>query len=259
MAYGGMSKSDMEAYADKKIKEVEVINMNAKQFLADYAAKEHADDPNWASDQIKARIKSVGGLLTEEGATLVVAQERGWANEALMPQIEPEFTTKYTKIIPTEFTELTDQYMELIYDTTAGQSANKYPKEPLVGRVIKIYSAEKPKFGYADMHTTVKLADNMGNVKYFDFLDVPKFANEGKIFPQNNMSTAIQLVRAQLVEKVIAIYSWQIYKSKSGKLYLSSTAYTKFDVIDESTLDNNGKFMEAVPGEEVFEELVEGI
>jgi len=258
MAYGGMSKTDLNAYADKKIKEVEVRFLDAKQYLADYAAKEHSDNPGWAQEQIERKIKGVGGLLTVEGATMIVAGEHGWANEALMPQVEPD-TVKYTKIIPTEFTELTDAYMELIYDTIESQSANKYPKEPLVARVTRIYDAEKPKLGYADMHTTVKLTDNMGNVKYFDFLDVPRYANEGKVFPQNNMSSAIQQVRAALIEKVIAIYGWQIYKSKSGKLYLSSTAYTKFDVIDEATLDNNGKFMEEVPSEEVLEELVEGI
>jgi len=151
--------------------------------------------------------------------------------------MEGEPDKEYKKIEPTGYTELSDAMLDLIWATTNGGAYMRYPKEPLVAKVEKIYDAEKPKYGFADLSTTVKLSDNRGNVKYFQFEDKGKFINEGKVFPANYMSTAVQSVRGQLIGKVIAIYKWELYKSNKGKFYLTSSHYTQFDIVDESKFE----------------------
>ena len=66
--------------------------MDAKLYIEEYAAKEHADSPTWLADKIQLKIKSVGGLLSEKAAIMLIAGEHGWAMEEtpIAPQQEKQ-------------------------------------------------------------------------------------------------------------------------------------------------------------------------
>ena len=223
--------------------------MDALGYIEQYAKNKHADEPNWLQEQINLKIKSVGGLLSKEGAVLLIAGEHGFVLE----EIPEEAVVKEKPYAPiTEFTELSDASLGLIFDTTdKGSEYRKYPKEPLVVRVLQIYDAKKPQYGFARAETGVRIGDNT----YFNFEDRELFVHDGKTYPANLMSTAIQQVREMLIGKSIAIFNWELSKTKKG-WRLSSTSYTYFKVIDlgddpvgEEILDYGEVDIEEIPEE----------
>jgi len=222
--------------------------MDAKTYLTDYAAKNHADDPEWISKRIYQKIQSVGGLLSEEGATMLVAEEKGWIHEE--KQVEPPKEKRYEMPV-TQYTDLTNQMFDLIFDTSKGGEKTKYPNEPLVVRIERIYDAKKPENDYSSMETSAKVTDGY-NIAYFNFQDKPEFTKGDKTFPANFMSSSIQQVRPQLIGKTVAIYKWQLYRGES-KYYLGSTNFTYFKVVDPSNFTNG------IPESEIIEDLYEEV
>jgi len=226
--------------------------MDAKQYIETYAANNHADQPTWLSDHVALKIKSVGGLLSEEAAIMLIAGEHGWAMEEVPIDATGPKERQYAPI--TAYTELTDYCLDLIWDTTEkGDEYRKFPKEPLVVRVVQIYDAHKPKFGFAKMQTGVKITDGK-NTKYFNFEDKEKFTTGDREFPANLMSSAVQQVRAELMGKTIAIYGWELFKGQKG-FNMTSTAYTYFKVVDTSAFEEPLDYLEEVGVEELVEEL----
>lgn len=225
--------------------------VDAKQYIETYAANNHADQPTWLSDKVALKIKSVGGLLSEEAAIMIIAGEHGWAmQEAPMEAIKP----KEDKTPITGYTELSDYYFDLIWDTTEkGNEYRKFPSEPLVVKILRIYDAKKPEYGFAKMQTGVKITDGK-NTKYFNFEDKEKFTTGDKTFPANLMSSAVQQVRQELLGKAIAIYGWELFKGQKG-FNLTSTAYTYFKVVDTSDFEEEYDYLSEVDIEEVTDEL----
>lgn len=258
MAYGGMSKEALNAYADKKANEWEVKQMDANEFIKQYAKKNHPNEPEWLQERIDSKIKSVGGLLTEDGAMMVLAGEKGWGG---MEQSIPAADEKrdYERVDISGYTDLSADGLDLLWDaTTLGNGYRKYPKEPLVVKIIRVYDAQKPKFGFAKMATGTKISDGE-NELYFNFEDKEAFHSEknGKDYPANMMSSAIQQVRAALIGKTIAIFNWELFKGQKG-YSMTSTAYTYFKVVDDPRFVSADTFDE-VTTEEVMIEEIEGI
>lgn len=225
--------------------------VDAKQYIETYAANNHADQPTWLSDKVALKIKSVGGLLSEEAAIMLIAGEHGWAMEEAPVDSAPK-EKQYAPI--TAYTELTDYCLDLIWDTTAnGDEYRKFPREPLVVKVMQVYDAHKPKYGFAKMQTGVKITDGK-NTKYFNFEDKEKFTTGDKTFPANLMSSAVQQVRQELLGKAIAIYGWELFKGQKG-FNLTSTAYTYFKVVDTSDFEEEYDYLSEVDIEEVTDEL----
>jgi len=235
--------------------------MDAKTYLTDYAAKNHADDPEWISKRIYQKIQSVGGLLSEEGATMLVAEEKGWIQEE--KQVEPP-KERIQEMPITQYTELSDAMLDLIWGTSKGGEKTRYPDEPLVVKIERIYDAKKPENDYSSMETSAKVTDGR-NLAYFNFQDKPEFSKGEKTFPANYMSSAVQQVRPQLIGKTIAIYKWQLYKGvgKDGfdKFYMGSTNFTYFKLVDTSGFENGltesdiiDEMYDEVPVDELLEE-----
>lgn len=258
MSFQGMSKNDLEEYADKVSKKWEVKQMNANEFIIEYAKKNHPNEPDWLQGRIDSKIKSVGGLLTEDGAMMVLAGEKGWGG---MEQSIPAADEKrdYERVDISGYTDLSADGLDLLWDaTTLGNGYRKYPKEPLVVKIIRVYDAQKPKFGFAKMATGTKISDGE-NELYFNFEDKEAFHSEknGKDYPANMMSSAIQQVRAALIGKTIAIFNWELFKGQKG-YSMTSTAYTYFRVVDDPEFVETNTFDE-VTTEEVIVEEIEGI
>lgn len=259
MSYGGMSKEALNAYADEKSKEWEVKQMDANEFIKQYAKKNHPNEPEWLKGRIESKIRSVGGLLTEDGAMMVLAGEKGWGGMEMSVPVAAEEHKEYERADITGYTDLSNDGLDLLWDTTTlGNEFRKYPKEPLVVKVVRVYDAQKPKFGFAKLVTGTKVTDG-NNELYFNFEDKLFFHNEknGKDYPANMMSSSIQQVRAALVGKTIAIYNWELFKGQKG-YSMTSTAYTYFKVVDDPRFVDTGKFDE-VTTEEVMVEEIEGI
>jgi len=224
--------------------------LDAKLYIEEYAAKEHAGDPTWLSENIQKKISSVGGLLSEEAAIMLIAGEHGWAMEET--PIAPQQEKQHAPI--TSHTELTDYCLDLIWDTTEkGDEYRKFPREPLVVKVVQVYDAHKPKYGFAKMQTGVKVTDGK-NVKYFNFEDKEQFTTGDRTFPANLMSSAVQQVRQDLLGKTIAVYGWELFKGQKG-FNMTSTAYTYFKVVDTSNFEEEFDYLSEVPIEEVTDEL----
>lgn len=237
--------------------------MDARQFIEAYAKKNHADDPEWLKNLIWKKISSVGGLLSEEGAILLIAGEHGWAmQEAPMEAIKP----KEDKTPITGYTELSDYYFDLIWDTTEkGNDYRKFPSEPLVVKILRIYDAKKPEYGFAKMQTGVKVTDGK-NEKYFNFEDKEAFNYGEKTFPANLMSSAVQQVKQQLIGKTVAIYNWELgkYTGKDDKtkFSLTSTTFTYFKMVDATNFEapmTESDIIDELYEEVPIQEIEEGI
>jgi hypothetical protein len=233
--------------------------MDANEFIKQYAKKNHPNEPDWLKGRIESKIRSVGGLLTEDGAMMVLAGEKGWGGMEQSVPVAADEHKEYEKVDISGYTDLSNDGLELLWETTTlGNEFRKYPKEPLVVKVVRVYDAQKPKFGFAKLVTGTKVTDGV-NELYFNFEDKEAFHNEknGKDYPANMMSSAIQQVRAALVGKTIAIFNWELFKGQKG-YSMTSTAYTYFKVVDDPRFVDTGKFDE-ITTEEVMVEEIEGI
>jgi len=234
--------------------------MDARTYIESYA-KEHHKDEHWLDDKVMNKIASVGGLITDEGAIMLIAEEHGWVMEekAFEPPKE-----RIQEMPITQYTELSDAMLDLIWGTSKGGEKTRYPDEPLVVKIERIYDAKKPENDYSSMETSAKVTDGR-NLAYFNFQDKPEFSKGEKTFPANYMSSAVQQVRPQLIGKTIAIYKWQLYKGvgKDGfdKFYMGSTNFTYFKPVDTSWFENGltesdiiDEMYDEVPVDELLEE-----
>ena len=235
--------------------------MDARTYIESYAKEHHKDDVHWLDDKVMNKIASVGGLISDEGAIMLIAEEHGWIMEekAFEPPKE-----RRQEIPITQYTELTDAMLDLIWGTSKGGEKTRYPDEPLVVKIERIYDAKKPENDYSSMETSAKVTDGR-NLAYFNFQDKPEFSKGEKTFPANYMSSAVQQVRQQLIGKTVAIYKWQLYKGigKDGfdKFYMGSTNFTYFKPVDPSGFEEGlaesdiiDEIYEEVPVDELLEE-----
>ena len=179
--------------------------MDARTYIESYAKEHHKDEEHWLDDKVMNKIASVGGLLSEEGATMLIAEEHGWVMEEKAFELPKE---RRQEMPITQYTELSDAMLDLIWGTSKGGEKTRYPDEPLVVKIERIYDAKKPENDYSSMETSAKVTDGR-NLAYFNFQDKPEFSKGEKTFPANYMSSAVQQVRPQMIGKTVAIYKWQ--------------------------------------------------
>lgn len=225
--------------------------MDARTYIESYAKEHHKEDEHWLDDKVMKKIASVGGLISDEGAIMLIAEEHGWVMEE--KAFEPPQERRQEMPI-TQYTELTDVMLDLIWETSKGGEKTRYPEEPLVVKIERIYDAKKPENDYSSMETSAKITDGR-NLAYFNFQDKPEFSKGEKTFPANYMSSAVQQVRQQLIGKTVAIYKWQLYKGvgKDGKdkFYMGSTNFTYFKPVDPSG------FEEGLTESDIIDEIYE--
>ncbi len=227
--------------------------MDAKQYMEEYAKNKHPSETGWLEGRIKSKINSVGGLLSQEAAMMIVAGEHGWAGMEHDMTLDDDKTPEYNTVSVESYTDLSNDGLDLIWgSSTLGNDYRKYPKEPLVVKVVRVYDAKKPEYGFAKMQTGVKITDGT-NETFFNFEDKERFDNpkNGKSYPANMMSSAVQQVRQNIIGKTIAIFNWELFKGQN--FAMTSTAYTYFKVVDDPVS------FDEITTEEVAIEETEGI
>jgi len=209
-------------------------------------AEEYLYNMGYTEDQVRGKIKqkiaSVGGLLSEEGALLLIAGEKGWKGDIV-------------------FTDLSDKGLYDLFEGGNKQNENtSYIKGPLTVKILKIYDAEKSKSKYIEKCTKVKVSDSI-NERYFQFdnkgayTKIDEETGESKTISGNFMSDAIQAIRKDLVGRIIEIYELKMYLTENGNYLISTTGYTHFDIANVEDLENERCGTEEVTVEEVEEVL----
>lgn len=209
-------------------------------------AEEYLYNAGYTEDHIKNKIKqkiaSVGGLLTEEGALLLIAGEHGWkGNETPI------------------FADLSDKGLDDLFESGNKPNENtSYVKGPLTVKILKIYDAEQSKSKYIDKCTNVKVGDCV-NERYFQFDNKKAYSKieetgESRKIPGNFMSDAIQAIRNKIIGRIINIYDLKMFRTENGNYIISTTGYTKFTLVTED-LENEHCGTEMVDVEEVEEVL----
>ena len=79
--------------------------MDARTYIESYAKEHHKDDVHWLDDKVMNKIASVGGLISNEGAIMLIAEEHGWVMEE--KAFEPPKERRQEMPI-TQYTELSD-------------------------------------------------------------------------------------------------------------------------------------------------------
>lgn len=212
-------------------------------------AEEYLYNMGYTEEQVRGKIKqkiaSVGGLLSEEGALLLIAGEKGWkGNKTLV------------------FTDLSDKGLDDLFKGGNNKSNENtsYIKGPLTVKILKIYDAEKSKSKYIEKCTKVKVSDGI-NERYFQFdnkgayTKIDEETGESKTISGNFMSDAIQAIRKDLVGRIIEIYELKMYLTENGNYLISTTGYTHFDTVNTEDPENERCGTEEVAVEEVEEVL----
>lgn len=212
------------------------------------SAEEYLYEIGLTEEQIKGKIQqkiaSVGGLLSEEGALLLIAGEKGWGGEAIVNTLS----------------DLSDTGIEQLYKLGRIVKTSSYVHDPITVKVLKVYDAEKPPGNYVDKRTKVQVYDINGVARYFNFDDKPLFervdnaTGETKTIPANFMSTAMQLIRKDIIGKTIEIQDIEINKY-NGNYYFTTTNFTKFKNVNTLETEEYVEYTEEVPIEDLEAEL----
>lgn len=192
------------------------IAQSAAKFLMEYAkdkkpstAKDGPPDPEgWLKEKIQIEKDKVGGLLSDEGALLVIAGSRGWKDLEIKFK-EDELTPLDEDGLNDEFKMSDKGYMNIV---------------TIVKDVGPILRPGNPEFEKAQC--AVKVTDNM-NYKIITFKD-----HLGKDGPGNFLCGLMQQIWPGVKDKKISVRVKGFQPQGKKEIFLGTTLYSKFKVLD---------------------------
>lgn len=193
------------------------ITQSAAKFLMEYAkekkpstaAKDGPADPEgWLKEKIQNEKDKVGGLLSDEGALLVIAGSRGWKDLEIKFK-EDELTPLDEDGLNDEFKMSDKGYMNIV---------------TIVKDVGPILRPGNPEFEKAQC--AVKVTDGM-NYKIITFKD-----HLGKDGPGNFLCELMQQIWPGVKDKKISVRVKGFQPTGKKEIYLGTTLYSKFKVLD---------------------------
>jgi len=197
--------------------------MDSKEFLKNYMANNNKDE-KWLADKIQHKKDKVGGLLSDEGATHLIAGELGW-------QIDQ--TQEAYFVDGRYLTALGDENLIgwIVENPTNGKRQGRI--DTVITKVISVGDAQPGKSQYTSASTGVKVTD--GKVQtWINFQDKPQFVSKkNNIIPGNLLSTEVQMIRSNLIGRTIEIRNVDIWESNNGTLQLSTNNFSKLIVLKD--------------------------
>jgi hypothetical protein len=194
------------------------ITQSAAKFLMEYgkakkpstAAKDGPADPEgWLKEKIQNEKDKVGGLLSDEGALLILAGARGWKDLELKFK-EDELTPLDEEGLDEEFKMSDKGYINIV--TTVKD----------VGPILR---PGNPEFEKAQC--AVKVTDGR-NFKIITFKDhLGKNGESG-----NFLCGLMQQIWPQVKDKKISVRVKGFQPQGKKEIYLGTTLYSKFKVLD---------------------------
>jgi len=194
------------------------ITQSAAKFLMEYgktkrpstASKDGPADPEgWLKEKIQNEKDKVGGLLSDEGALLILAGARGWKDLELKFK-EDELTPLDEEGLDEEFKMSDKGYINIV--TTVKD----------VGPILR---PGNPEFEKAQC--AVKVTDGR-NFKIITFKDhLGKNGESG-----NFLCGLMQQIWPQVKDKKISVRVKGFQPQGKKEIYLGTTLYSKFKVLD---------------------------
>ena len=214
---GGPISTPATPKKDPKAEEKK-ITQSAAKYLMEYAkekkpstaAKEAPPDPEgWLKEKIQNEKDKVGGLLSDEGALLILAGARGWKDLELKFK-EDELTPLDEEGLDEEFKMSDKGYINIV--TTVKD----------VGPILR---PGNPEFEKAQC--AVKVTDGR-NFKIITFKDhLGKNGESG-----NFLCSLMQQIWPQVKDKKISVRVKGFQPQGKKEIYLGTTLYSKFKVLD---------------------------
>jgi hypothetical protein len=194
------------------------ITQSAAKFLMEYgktkrpstASKDGPPDPEgWLKEKIQIEKDKVGGLLSDEGAVMVLARERGWSG------IKEEFGVE-------ELTPLDEDGLDAEYKMSDKGYINIVTIVKDVGPILR---PGNPEFEKAQC--AVKVTDGR-NFKIITFKD-----HLGKDGASGNfLCSLMQQIWPGVKDKKISVRVKGFQPQGKKGIYLGTTLYSKFKVLD---------------------------
>ena len=194
------------------------ITQSAAKFLMDYAKAKRpstaskdgpADPEGWLKEKIQIEKDKVGGLLSDEGALLILAGARGWKDLELKFK-EDELTPLDEEGLDEEFKMSDKGYINIV---------------TIVKDVGPILRPGNPEFEKAQC--AVKVTDGR-NFKIITFKD-----HLGKDGASGNFLCGLmQQIWPQVKDKKVSVRVKGFQPQGKKEIYLGTTLYSKFKVLD---------------------------